>query len=156
MELFASAAGIKALHVPYKGAAPALSDVIGGQVDAIFISLQGAGGNFKGGKLKPLAITSAQRLSSAPEIPTFAESGYPKFQMVQWYGILAPKGTPAELVDRLNQQVKAAINAPDVADKLRSNGTEPVGSSPKEFATFLNGEIAQWGNVARANNIVIE
>jgi tripartite-type tricarboxylate transporter receptor subunit TctC len=156
MELFASAAGIKALHVPYKGAAPALSDVIGGQVDAIFISLQGAGGNFKGGKLKPLAITSAQRLASAPEIPTFAESGYPKFQMVQWYGILAPKGTPADLVDRLNQHVKAAINAPDVADKLRSNGTEPVGSSPKEFATFLNGEIAQWGNVARANSIVIE
>jgi len=156
MELFGSAAGIKALHVPYKGAGPALSDVMGGQVDAIFISLQGAGSNLKGGKLRPLAITSPQRLAAAPEIPTFAESGYPQFHMQQWYGLLAPKGTPPAIIDKLNEHVKAAMNAGDVADKLRAAGTEPVGSSPLQFRDFLAGEIAQWAAVAKANNIRAE
>lgn len=156
MELFSSAAGIKTLHVPYKGAGPALADVMGGQVDSIFISLQGAGGNFKGGKLRPLAITSASRLAEAPDIPTFAESGYPKFQMYQWYGILAPKGTPPAIIDRLNRAVTAAILAPDVAAKLKASGTEPVGSTSDKFRSFLAGEIAQWGAVAKANNIHVE
>lgn len=156
MELFGSAAGIRTLHVPYKGAAPALSDVMGGQVDSLFISLQGAGGNLKSGKLHALAITSSARLATSPDIPTFAESGYPKFQMQQWYGLLAPKGTPTGIVDKLSQEAKAAMNAPDVADKLRANGTEPVGSTPQQFQTFLAGEIAQWAAVAKANNIRAE
>jgi tripartite-type tricarboxylate transporter receptor subunit TctC len=156
MELFAKQAGIKALHVPYKGAAPALSDVIGGQVDAIFISLQGAGGNLGGGKLRALAITSAKRLAVAPDIPTFAESGYPKFQMAQWYGLLAPKGTPADIVQKLNGEANAAMTSTDVADKLRAAGTEPVGSSAEQFRAFLAAEIAQWATVAREGNIQIE
>jgi tripartite-type tricarboxylate transporter receptor subunit TctC len=156
MELFSSAAGIKTLHVPYRGAGPALSDVMGGQVHAIFISLQGAGGNLKGGNLRPLAITSTSRLAVAPDIPTFAESGYPKFLMAQWYGLLAPKGTPREIVDKLNEQVKAALGSPEIADKLKAAGTEPVGSTPAEFQAFLAREIAQWAEVAKANNIRLE
>jgi len=156
MELFAQIAGIKLLHVPYKGAAPALSDVIGGQVDAIFISLQGAGGNLTGGKLRALAITSPERLTVAPDIPTFAESGYPRFRMAQWYGLLAPKGTPADIVQKLNAEARAAMNAPDVAEKLKAVGTEPVGSSAEQFQTFLAGEIVQWAKVAKDNVIQIE
>lgn len=155
MELFGSAAGIKTLHVPYKGSGPALADVMGGQVDAIFISVQGAGGNL-GGKLRPLAITSDKRISAAPKIPTFAESGYPKFEMFQWYGLMAPKGTPHDIVEKLNQSVKAAILDPDVAGKLSSKGTEPVGSTPEKFRSFLAGEIAQWAKVAKTNNIQVE
>ncbi len=155
MELFSSAAGITALHVPYKGAGPALQDVLGGQVDAIFISIQGAGGNLKGGKLRPLAITSPKRLGVAADIPTFAESGYPQFVVSQWYGLLAPKGTPADIVDKLNREVKAALET-DVADKLKAAGTEPVGSTPAEFQSFLAREIAQWASVAKANNIRVE
>lgn len=156
MELLSGAAGMKALHVPYKGAGPALSDVMGGQVDAIFISLQGAGGNFKSGKLRPLAITAPKRLDVAPEIPTFAESGHPSFQVNQWYGLFAPKGTPPAIVAKLSEHVRAAMNAPDVSGKLRSAGTEPVGSGPDEFRTFLAREIDQWARVARENNIRIE
>lgn len=152
----ARAAGIKTLHVPYKGAGPALTDVMGGQFNAIFISVQGGGSNLKTEKLRPLAITSASRLAVAPEIPTFAESGYPKFQMSQWYGILAPKGTPADIVDKLNQHVKAALTAADVSDKLKAAGTEPVGSTPEQFLTFLTNEIAQWASVAKAKNIRVE
>ncbi|MBK7474150.1 MAG: tripartite tricarboxylate transporter substrate binding protein [Betaproteobacteria bacterium] len=144
MELFSSAAGIKTLHVPYKGAGPALTDVMGGQVNAIFISLQGGGSNLKTEKLRPLAITAATRLAVAPEIPTFVESGYPKFQMSQWYGLLAPKGTPADIVEKLNQHVRAALSAADVADS-KAAGTEPVGSSPEQFP-----EIPDWRNRAGA------
>ena len=156
MELLSPTAGISVLHVPYKGAAPALSDVMGGHVDAIFISLQGAGSNFKSGKLRPLAITSATQLEVAPEIQTFTEAGYPAFQVQQWYGLLAPRGTPAEVVAKLNEHAVAAMRAPDVSEKLKSAGTEPRGSTPAEFASFLDREIAQWAAVAKANNIKIE
>jgi tripartite-type tricarboxylate transporter receptor subunit TctC len=156
MELLSPTAGISVLHVPYKGAAPALSDVMGGHVDAIFISLQGAGSNFKSGKLRPLAITSASRLDVAPEIQTFTEAGYPAFQVQQWYGLLAPRGMPAEIVAKLNEHAVAAMRAPDVSEKLKSSGTEPRGSTPAEFAAFLDREIAQWAAVAKANNIRIE
>lgn len=156
MELLSPVAGISALHVPYKGAAPALSDVMGGHVDAIFISLQGAGSNFQTGKLRPLAITSAKRLDVAPEIQTFTEAGYPAFQVQQWYGLLAPRGTPADIIAKLNEHAAAAMKAQDVSEKLLSSGTEPRGTSAAEFTTFLDREIAQWADVAKTNNIKIE
>lgn len=156
MELFSPTAGIDVLHVPYKGAAPALTDVMGGHVDAIFISLQGAGSNFKSGKLRPLAITSEKRLDVAPEIPTFTELGYPAFQVQQWYALLAPKGTPPEIVARLTEHAAAAMKAPDIVEKLTSAGTEPRGTSAAELARFMDHEIKQWADVAKANNIKIE
>lgn len=156
MELMSTVANVRLLHVPYKGAAPALSDVMGGHVDALFISLQGAGGNLNSGKLRPLAITSPSRLAVAPDIPTFAESGYGTFRVSQWYGLLAPRGTPPAIIGKLNEHVRAAITAPDVAQKLTSTGTEPVGSSPDEFAAFLSREIAQWATTARASNLKLD
>ncbi|MDR3536437.1 MAG: tripartite tricarboxylate transporter substrate binding protein [Acetobacteraceae bacterium] len=156
MELLASAAGIKALHVPYNGAGPALSDVMGGHVDALFISLQGAGGSLKSGQLRALAITSPERLAIAPDVPTFAELGYASFHVQQWYGLVAPRATSAPVIARLNEQAAAGILASDVADKLKAAGTEPVGGSPDAFRTFLASEIVQWSDVAKANNIRIE
>lgn len=151
MELFSRSAGIETLHVPYKGAAPAIADVIGGQVNALFISLQGAGSNIgSSGNLRPLAIASQKRLAVAADVPTFAEAGYPQFTVTQWYGLMAPKGTPAAIVDRLNREVKAALAAPDVSDKLKAAGTEPVGGSPEQFSIFLASEIKKWADVAQS------
>lgn len=151
MELFSRSAGIETLHVPYKGAAPAIADVIGGQVNALFISLQGAGSNIgSSGNLRPLAIASQKRLAVAADVPTFAEAGYPQFTVTQWYGLMAPKGTPAAIVDRLNREVKAALAAPDVSDKLKAAGTEPAGGSPEQFSIFLASEIKKWADVAQS------
>lgn len=156
IEMLNAAAGVKLLHVPYEGAGPALSDVMGGHVDAIFISLQAGGSGIRSGKLRPLAITSEKRLSIAPNIPTFAELGYKSFQVQQWYGLVAPHGTPQPIVTQLNKVAVAAINAPGVADKLKASGTEPVGSTPAAFGKFLNQQVAQWASVAKANNIRIQ
>lgn len=156
MELFGRAAGMEMLHVPYKGAGPALADVIGGQVDSLFISLQGAGSNFASGNLRSLAISAPHRLAVAPDLPTFAEAGFPNVTITQWYALMAPKGTPPQIVDKLNQHVKAALASPDVADKLKSAGTEPVGSSPEQMRTFLAAEVRKWGEVAKAVGVKLE
>lgn len=156
MELFGRAAGIDMLHVPYKGAAPALADVIGGQVDSLFISMQGAGSNFGSGNLRPLAIAATRRLAVAPDVPTFAEAGFPNVAITQWYAMMAPKGTPAGIVDVLNRHVKAALASPDVSEKLKAAGTEPVGSSPDQMRTFLSGEVRKWGDVAKAVGVKLE
>ena len=150
MEMFSSAAGIKMIHVPYKGINPALLDVLGGQVQALFISLQGAGGNIKTGKLRPLAITSLTRSPLAPEVPTLHESGYPNFQLTLWYGLAGPKGMPQDVVDKLNQAVKAALNEPDVREKLTTGNTTPIGSTPEEARTFLVNETGKWGAAVKA------
>lgn len=156
MELFSRQAGIELLHVPYKGSAPALSDVIAGQVDCLFISLQGAGGTVGSGNLRPLAISAPARLAVAPDVPTFAESGFPGVNVTQWYGMMAPRGTPAAIVDLLSQHAKAALASPDVASKLKAAGTEPVGSSPEQFKTFLAGDIRKWSGVAKAVGVRLE
>jgi tripartite-type tricarboxylate transporter receptor subunit TctC len=119
-------------------------------VDALFISLQGAGGNIGSGNLRPLALASEKRLAVAADVPTFAEAGYPHFTVTQWYGLMAPKGTPAAVVDRLNREVRAALAAPDVSDKLKTSGTEPAGGTPEQFRTFLAGEIRKWADVAKS------
>ncbi|VTU45720.1 MULTISPECIES: Bug family tripartite tricarboxylate transporter substrate binding protein [unclassified Variovorax] len=150
MELFSRQAGIKALHVPYKGAGPALADVIGGQVDALFISLQGAGGNLGTGNLRALAVAAPKRLSMAADVPTFAESGYPDTVVTQWYGLMAPAGTPPAIVQKLNSEVRKALDTPDISDKLKAVGTEPAGDTPQEFAAFLAAQIKLWAGVAKS------
>lgn len=150
MEMFSAAAGIKMIHVPYKGINPALLDVLGGQVQALFISVQGGGANLKSGKLRPLAITSLSRSPLVPEVPTLAESGYPNFQLTLWYGIAGPKGMPQPIVDRLNQSIKAALAEPDVREKLLTGNTTPIGSTPEESQKFLMAEIQKWGAAVRA------
>jgi tripartite-type tricarboxylate transporter receptor subunit TctC len=156
MELFSRAAGIELLHVPYKGAAPAIADVIGGQVDGLFISLQGAGSNITGGNLRALGLVAPRRLSVAPDIPTFAEQGFPNVELTQWYAMMAPKGTPAPIVDKLNAHVKMALASPDVSEKLKAVGTEPVGGTPDQMRTFLAGEIRKWADVAKSVGVKLD
>jgi tripartite-type tricarboxylate transporter receptor subunit TctC len=144
MEIFARQAGIKLNHIPYKGTAPALQDLIGGQVEATLVSLQGVGSYLEGGRARALAITSPARVPAAPDIPTFAEAGYPDFDLTLWYGMVGPKGMPEEVVRKLNQAVKAAIAAPDVQQQLRSAAAEPISSSPEEMLAFVKKEAARW------------
>jgi len=144
MELFASAAGIKLNHIPYKGMGPALTDLIGGQVDSVLLSLQGSSGHFETGRLRPLAITSPKRSALMPNVPTIAESGYPSYQLMLWYGMVAPKGTPQAIVDRLSRELKAAMAEPDMQSRLKEGGTDPIGSSPKELVSFVDAEVAKW------------
>ena len=152
MEMFSSAAGIKMVHVPYKGINPALLDVLGGQVQSILISVQGAGGNLKTGKLRPLAITSLTRSPLVPDVPTIAESGYPNFQLTLWYGIAGPKGMPQDVVDKLNRAIKAALAEPDVREKLLGGNTTPIGSTPEEARAFLASETQKWSQAVKSTN----
>ncbi|RYY85813.1 MAG: tripartite tricarboxylate transporter substrate binding protein [Comamonadaceae bacterium] len=145
MEIFAKLAGVQLNHIPYKGTAPALQDMVGGQVEATLVSLQGVGAHLQGGRLRALAITSPQRVPAAPTIPTFAESGYPGFDLTLWYGMVAPKGLPDPIVRKLNTALRAAIAAPDVQQALRSAAAEPLGSSPEEMLAFVQKESARWG-----------
>jgi tripartite-type tricarboxylate transporter receptor subunit TctC len=149
MELFASAAGIRLNHIPYKGMGPALTDLLGGQVDAVLLSMQGSAGNFETGRLRPLAITSPTRSNLMPAVPTIAESGVPSYQLMLWYGLVAPKGTPQAIIDKLNREVKSAIAQPDIQSQLKEGGTDPIGSSPAELATFVGAELVKWGPVIK-------
>ena len=145
MELFASSAGIKLNHIPYKGMGPALTDLLGSQVDAVLLSMQGSGGNFQTGRLRPLAITAPKRSELMPEVPTIAESGVPSYQLMLWYGLAAPKGTPQPIIEKLNKEVKAAIAQPDIQAQLKEGGTDPIGSSSAELVDFVRAELAKWG-----------
>jgi len=156
MTLMNAQTGISMLHVPYRGAAPALADVVAGRLDSIFISQQGAGSLLEPGKLRPLAVAAAQRLPSLPDVPTFAEAGIPDFQVSQWYGLLAPHGTPPAIISLLNARVKEAMASPEVAEKLTAAGTKPVGSSSEAFRAFLAEEVTRWAGIARKNNIQLE
>jgi tripartite-type tricarboxylate transporter receptor subunit TctC len=149
MEIFARQAGIKLNHIPYKGTAPALQDLVGGQVEATLVSLQGVGPQLQSGRARALAITSPKRVAAAPDIPTFAESGYPAFDLTLWYGMVAPKGVPEPIVRKLNQVLRAALAAPDVQQALRSAAAEPVSSSPEEMLQFVQKEAARWGAMIR-------
>jgi len=144
MESFSTQAGIRMIHVPYKGINPALMDVLAGQVNALFLSVQGAGANISNGKLKALGITSLQRSPLVPNVPTIAESGYPEFQLTLWYEIVGPKGMPQDVVDKLNRAIRAALAEPDVKEKLVSGNTTVVGGSPDEARAFVAAETARW------------
>lgn len=149
MELFTSAAGIKLNHIPYKGMGPALTDLLGGQVDAVLLSMQGSSGHFETGRLRPLAITSPKRSNLMPAVPTIAESGVPSYQLMLWYGLVAPKGTPQAIIEKLNKEVKAAIAQPDIQSQLKEGGTDPIGSSQAELNSFVASEIQKWGAVIK-------
>jgi tripartite-type tricarboxylate transporter receptor subunit TctC len=144
MEIFAKQAGIQLNHIPYKGTAPALQDLVGGQVDATLVSLAGIGGQLQAGRARALAITSAARTPIAPNIPTFAESGYPAFDLSLWYGMVAPKGLPDPIVRKLNQVLRAALASPDVQQQLRAAAADPIPSSPEEMLTFVQKESTRW------------
>jgi tripartite-type tricarboxylate transporter receptor subunit TctC len=153
LELFQSAAGVKFLHVPYRGAAPALTDLLGGQVQAMFADAPVLMPHIKSGTLKALGAASAARNAALPEVPTLGELGFPNVVADNWYGLLAPAKISAAIVTKLHDAVVAAIDAPDVQDKLVQSGAVPAPTSSADFGTFLGNELARWGRVVRENNI---
>lgn len=150
MELFKSMTGLQIAHVPYKGAGPALTDLIGGQVQIMFTSPLAALPHVRAGKLTALAMAGARRSEAAPELPTVAESGVPGFEASLWYGVLAPAGTPNAVVTALHRALTAALKAADVRDRLLTQGVEPIGSSAREFENFMRSETVKWGKVVKA------
>jgi tripartite-type tricarboxylate transporter receptor subunit TctC len=152
-ELFKSLAGIDAVHVPYKGGAPALNDLVGGQISFMIENVPGTMPFVKGGKLRALAITSAQRSPLDPALPTMAEAGVPGYEVVGWNGLVAVAGTPPEIVARLQAEVARVLRLAEVRERLAALGAEPVGSTPEEFGAFIRAERTRWGRIIREKGI---
>lgn len=148
-ELLKSMTGIRMVHVPYKGAGPALTALLGGEVQLFIATLGSALPHFRAGKLRALALASAQRSSSFPDLPTIAESGVPGYEATNWYGFLTPRGTPQSIIGLLNKQIVAALGDKNVRDRLAAVGFEPTLSAPKQFADHLKSEIAKWGRTMK-------
>ena len=155
-EMMALRAGIKVLNVPYRGAAPAITDLLGGQTDYMFATPQAVVGMIKGGKLRALAVTSSKRLPILPEVPTVAESGYKDFEAVDWKVIVAPAGTPVEVIQRLNAAVAKALTHPAMAAQLSAEGSAPLSGDPAQVASYLKTEQAAWGKLIRDAGIKLE
>jgi tripartite-type tricarboxylate transporter receptor subunit TctC len=151
--MFANMAGVKAVHVPYKGDAPALTDVMGGHVAMMFTTAVAAMPFVKSGKLRALGIATNQRVPALPDVPTIAEAGIKGFDASSWGGIVAPAGTPPPVIQLLNKHVTAALNQADVKSKLADLGAVLVASSPGDFQKYIRSETDKWGQVAKANSI---
>jgi tripartite-type tricarboxylate transporter receptor subunit TctC len=153
LELFQAAAGVKFLHVPYRGAAPALTDLLGGQVQAVALDVPVILSNIQSGKLRPLGAASNQRNPMLPNVPTLAEQGYPDTQSDNWYALIAPAKVSAPIIAKLNKAVAAALADPDVKNKLMQSGAIPAPNSPEEMGAFLKSEIERWGKILREKGI---
>jgi tripartite-type tricarboxylate transporter receptor subunit TctC len=156
LELFRLSAKVDLTHVPYKGGAPALTEVMGGQVQALFSIALVATPQIKAGRVRAIAITSAKRSPVAPELPTVAESGYPGFEVIGWFGWFAPAKTSPAIVDLLNRNIVAVLKSADVRERLLAQSAEPVGDRPEEFGAFVKSEYVKWAKVAREANIRAE
>jgi len=156
MELFKSMAGIDLQHIPYKGSSPALTDLVGGQVAVFIGNMPPTVPLVKAGKLRALAVTTKTRSALMPELPTIAESGLPGYETVAWFGVLAPAGTPPDVVNRLSQEIGRIARSPDVRDKLLAMGAEPVGGTPEEFKTVIDRDIAKWKPLAQKVGIKVD
>lgn len=152
-ESFKTVAGIKMQHVPYKGSAPALTDLMGSQIQLMFDSMPSAMPFIKSGKLRAVAVTTQKRIAELPDVPTVAESGYPDFDISTWYGFWAPKGTPKDIVAKLSEHAALALKQPKVAGQYASMGAIPVGSSPKVFAQYVSSEGKKWAEIVRAADV---
>ena len=153
MELLQAMAGIKLTHVPYTGVGPALLDMMAGRVTSMSVNFLSAKPQIDSGTLRALAISSAQRSIHAPDLPTIAEAGVPGFEAIQWFGLLAPAGTPKDIVDRLNAETKKVLELPAVKDRLALEGAEVVGGTAQEFAALIKTEMVKWGAVAKTAGI---
>ena len=151
VEMFKMLAGVNMTHVPYKGAAPALSAILGKEVEVLSSDIPGALPHLKSGRLKALAVTSVTRATSLPDVLTMAEAGLKEYEAVGWQGIMAPAGTPRSIIEKLNRQVVAALAIPDLQDKLKAQGVEIVGNTPEEFSRFLRSDTARWAKTVAAS-----
>lgn len=155
-ELFKSMTGTFMTHIPYRGSAPALADLIANQTQLMFDNLPSAMPQIKAGKLRALAVTSAKRAAALPDVPTVAEAGVPGYEASSWFGLVAPAGTPKEIFDRTRDVIAKAWARPDVREKLLGQGAEPVANTPEDFAKYIDAEIAKWGKVVKASGAKID
>ena len=155
-ELFAAMAGVKMNHIPYKGSAPALTDTMGGQTQLMFDTMLSAMPHVKAGKLKALAVTSATRSPVAPDLPTVAESGLPGYEAIAWNGLLAPAGTPPEVLARLSAELKKVLAAPDVKEKFEAQGFAASWNSPEDFGRFMSTEVDKWAKVVKVSGAKVD
>ena len=156
MEMFKSATGLRLVHIPYRGGPPALTDLIAGQVSLMFETTVGALPHVRNGKLRALAISRIKRSAGVPEIPTVAESGVPGFDASAWIAMLAPAGTPRDILLRVNGELNRGIAAPEMRDKLIGMGADPVGGTPEDFAAFHRAELAKWSKVVKESGAKID
>jgi tripartite-type tricarboxylate transporter receptor subunit TctC len=150
-EYFKKLAGIDVVHVPYKGASQAVADLMGGQISAVSTTLTTSAGPIKGGRARALALSSSERLPDYPNIPTFAEQGYPDLVATVWFSLSGPAGLPQEIVDKLNAEVRRALETSDVRARLRHDGIVPNRLDAKEFTAFVADELRRWGPIVRAS-----
>ena len=148
-EILKTAAKIDIVHVPYKGAGPAVIDMVGGQVQMGFTALPSSIQHARSGKLRPIAVTSVKRSDAAPELPTFTELGYPALDLVVWYAALFPARTPPEVVAKMSAEINRAVGMPDIKARLLEQGVESVGTTPDQLAKFMQSEAARYGKIIR-------
>jgi len=153
MELFNYMAGIQALHVPYKGTSPAVTDLLGGQVNGMFSNALTVMPHIQSGKVRPLAVSGSKRLDILPDVPTVMEAGVPNYVSLQWYGLVAPAGTPQAIVQALHAEMVKALQSKEIKEKLAAEGAEAVGSSPLEFANLIKSDYQKWAGVAKRAGI---
>ena len=155
-ELIQKSAGIKLQHVPYKGSAQALTDLMGGQIQIFVASVPTALSHIKGGRLRAIAVTSDKRSSELPTVPTIAESGFKGFEATTWFGLVAPAGTPDAIVKQLNTEINKVLKAPDVRAKLLSEGGDVLGGTPDQFASLLRIDLVRWGRIVRESGAKLD
>ena len=153
MELLRVSANIDVLHVPYTGVAPALNDIIGNRVDGMLVNFLSAKPQIDGGTLRALAMSSASRSRFMPDLPTINESGVPGYEAIQWFGLLAPAGTPQAIIDRLQAETAKILDTPAMKARLALEGAEPIGNTPAEFSALIKAEMTKWSQVAKAAGI---
>ena len=149
-------AGVQMTHVPYKGSAPAIADLVGGQVQLMFDNLPSALPQIKAGRLRALGVTSAQRAPALPDVPTIAESGLPGYEASSWFGLLAPAGTPKDVVAKVNGEVARWLASPEAKEKLLSQGANAAGGTPEDFARHIAAETAKWQQVVKASGAKVD
>ena len=155
-EMFNATANVKFQHIPYRGAAPAMTDLLGGQIQTVFTSLPSAAGFIRDGRLRPLAVTSAKRSVGFPDIPTVAESGYPGFDVAPWFGFFATGGTPAAVIRQMNADINDVLKSPDVIEKFSAAGAEVYATTPAQFGAILKDDIAKWSKVVKASGAKLD
>lgn len=153
VELFQSITKLRMIHVPYKGSGPAVQALVGGESQIGFNNILAVLPHVNGGRLKAIAVTSPKRAPAVPQLPTLAESGVPGYEAMSWNGMFAPAKTPRAIIAKIHAEVVKALNSPDVRDRLVAMGSDPVGSTPEQFAAYVKSEVARWGKVIRDNNI---
>ena len=155
-EMFKMITGVDIIHVPYKGSGPALTDLVGGQVSVMWDNLPSSISFIKSGKLRALAVTSATRFPELPDVPTMQEAGVPGFEATAWFGIVAPKGTPKEIITRINSEVNRALETPEVKEKMLRQGAVATPRTPEQFGEFIRNEVAKWSKVVKASGAKVD